>query len=159
MLAPQPDCSPSTPNWQSRLGHRTCISKAGLPKSRAVSEINDGWYGRNLEALSGLLSILGIELVPGCSRRRGLSAVPLSLWPMQNMRISRARTFLKESECSKERDAMEERALTTVAATATVWWPWSKRPTECGEMTSPVGRCSICGPSPVRPPRSRGWPA
>lgn len=77
-----------------------------------------GGMGGISEALSGVLSILGIELAPWMFPAIvACLAVLLSPWLMQNMRTSRARTFLKESRVLEgdARDAMEDRALATVA--------------------------------------------
>ena len=80
-----------------------------------------GGMGGISEALSGLLSILGIELAPWMFPAfiAGL-ALLLSPWLLQNMKTSRARTLLKEARVLEgdARDALEARALSTVAGSA-----------------------------------------
>ncbi len=77
-----------------------------------------GGMGGISEAISGVLSILGIELAPWMFPAFVAAlAVVMSPWLMQNMKTSRARTFLKESRVldGDARDAMEARALDTVS--------------------------------------------
>jgi predicted Zn-dependent protease len=77
-----------------------------------------GGMGGISEAISGVLSILGIELAPWMFPAFVAAlAVVMSPWLMQNMKTSRARTFLKESRVldGDARGAMEARALDTVS--------------------------------------------
>ena len=77
-----------------------------------------GGMGGISEAISGVLSILGIELAPWMFPAFVAAlAVLLSPWLLQNMKTSRARTFLKESRVLEgdARDVLEGRALDTVA--------------------------------------------
>ncbi len=80
-----------------------------------------GGMGGISEALSGVLSILGIELAPWMFPAFvAVLAVLLSPWLLQNMKTSRARTFLKESRVleGEARVALEARALDMVAGSS-----------------------------------------